>query len=365
MEVLDDDENDDELKAVLAASKADAEAAATGKKPNAFDLLMAPKKKAAEGEGGEAGGSKEAAVEKTAEKTAGPERSSRSGGLDDGALAALVGSEKEAKNVFVELRKAANHPLLLREHFKDPAKIDRMKMVCLHKQWFGDQCTQEMVQKELESYCDLDLNQLCIDLKSPKLRDLELPAETLFESCKMEKLRTLVPQLIKENHRILIFSQWTKLLDIMEILMEHISVGWLRLDGQTPVADRQDLIDDFNSDPTKGVFLLSTRAGGMGINLTSADTVILHDLDFNPVSDRQAEDRCHRIGQTRPVTVYKLVTAGTVDARILEMGRRKNQVNSMLMGDQQQGGAGGGEDAISVSGMLKDALRLFIDDGGE
>ena len=166
----------------------------------------------------------------------------------------------------------------------------------------------------------------------------------------------------QENH-VLIFSQWTKLLDIMEILRS--TSAWLAAARRADAAADRRIIDDFNSDPTKGVFLLSTRAGGMGINLTSADTVILHDLDFNPVSDRQAEDRCHRIGQTRPVTVYKLVTAGTVDARILEMGRRKNQVNSMLMGDQQQGGAGGGEDAISVSGMLKDALRLFIDDGGE
>jgi SNF2 family DNA or RNA helicase len=127
---------------------------------------------------------------------------------------------------------------------------------------------------------------------------LELPAEVLFESCKMNKLRVLVPQLIAEGHRVLIFSQWTKLLDILELLLYHLAIGFERLDGSTPVVERQDMIDSFNSNPLeKQVFLLSTRAGGLGINLTSADTVIIHDVDFNPVNDRQAEDRCHRIGQ--------------------------------------------------------------------
>jgi SWI/SNF-related matrix-associated actin-dependent regulator of chromatin subfamily A containing DEAD/H box 1 len=116
----------------------------------------------------------------------------------------------------------------------------------------------------------------------------------------MNKLRVLVPQLIAEGHRVLIFSQWTKLLDILELLLHHLAIGFERLDGQTPVVERQGMIDSFNSHPLeKQVFLLSTRAGGLGINLTSADTVIIHDVDFNPVNDRQAEDRCHRIGQVK------------------------------------------------------------------
>lgn len=75
----------------------------------------------------------------------------------------------------------------------------------------------------------------------------------------------------------------------------------------TPVTERQNLVDEYNSNPDIFVFLLSTRAGGQGLNLTGADTVIIHDVDFNPQMDRQAEDRCHRIGQTKPVTVYRLV----------------------------------------------------------
>ena len=95
------------------------------------------------------------------------------------------------------------------------------------------------------------------------------------------------------------------------------------------------------------VFLLSTKAGGLGINLTAADTVILHDLDFNPENDRQAEDRCHRIGQTRPVTVYKLIAAETVDHAIFAMGERKSIINKAVLQDARSrkpvGGAAAGD----------------------
>ncbi|RHY19969.1 hypothetical protein DYB36_013268, partial [Aphanomyces astaci] len=93
------------------------------------------------------------------------------------------------------------------------------------------------------------------------------------------------------------------------------------------------LIDDFNDDPSIFCFLLSTRAGGMGINLTAADTVILHDLDFNPTVDAQAMDRCHRIGQTKPVTVYKLVTEDSVDKSIYDIACRKTQLNDTVLGN--------------------------------
>ncbi len=106
--------------------------------------------------------------------------------------------------------------------------------------------------------------------------------------------------------RVLIFSQWTRCLDLLGCFLESLQMRFLRLDGQTDIGERQRLIDEFNIDTSIPVFLLSTRAGGMGINLTSADTVICHDLDFNPFNDLQAEDRCHRIGQTKQVTVYKV-----------------------------------------------------------
>ena len=90
-------------------------------------------------------------------------------------------------------------------------------------------------------------------------------------------------------------------------------------------------MDQFNNDPDMFCFLLSTRAGGLGINLVAADTVIMHDLDFNPENDRQAEDRCHRIGQTKPVSVYKLVTKDSVDENIFEIGERKTRLTNAIL----------------------------------
>lgn len=103
-----------------------------------------------------------------------------------------------------------------------------------------------------------------------------------------------------KGHRMLVFSQWTRLMDLLEVFLQDMGMKYLRLDGSTPVKDRQELIDEYNaaaqaqdsgdsSTEAIPVFLLSTKAGGLGINLTSADTVILHDLDFNPENDRQAE----------------------------------------------------------------------------
>ena len=102
-----------------------------------------------------------------------------------------------------------------------------------------------------------------------------------------------------EGDRVLIFTQFVIVMDIMEQYLRIRGHKYLRLDGSTPVQERQLLIDQYNEDPGIFIFVLSTRAGGLGINLTAANTVILHDLDFNPYNDKQAEDRCHRVGQTR------------------------------------------------------------------
>ena len=112
--------------------------------------------------------------------------------------------------------------------------------------------------------------------------------------------------------------------------MGNLGLSYLRLDGSTPVADRKELIGAYN-EGNVNVFLLSTRAGGLGINLTRADTVILHDLDFNPESDKQAIDRAHRIGQTRLVTVYKFCCGDTVDEQIFNMGHQKSKITDAVL----------------------------------
>ena len=177
----------------------------------------------------------------------------------------------------------------------------------------------------------------------PSIAALQLPFASLHASGKFKLLKDLVPQLRSEGHRILLFSQWTTILDLLEPLLNSIDVKYLRLDGSTEVAARQALCDQYNSTEDITVFLLSTRAGGMGLNLTSADTVIIFDLDWNPHVDRQAQDRCHRIGQTKPVRVIKLVSAGTVDEGIYKMQTRKQKLDDELR-------KGGGAAATASSG---------------
>ena len=128
-------------------------------------------------------------------------------------------------------------------------------------------------------------------------------------------LDKLLPKLKADGHRVLIFSQFTKVLDLIEDLIEARGWGYERLDGTVLGSLRQASIDRF-SDPTSAsfLFLLSTRAGGVGINLTAADTVIIYDSDWNPQNDIQAMARCHRIGQTKVVQVYKLCTKDILSA---------------------------------------------------
>ncbi|CAM9314081.1 unnamed protein product, partial [Phaeothamnion confervicola] len=189
-----------------------------------------------------------------------------------------------------------------------------------------------ILARHLAGWSDYDLHQLCATY--PRLSELCLPQEALFDSAKMCRLRDLLPELVRDGHRMLLFSQWTRVLDILEVFLKDVlGMRYCRLDGNTSVADRKEIIDGFSADPTIPVFLLSTRAGGLGINLTAADTVILHDVDFNPENDRQAEDRCHRIGQTKPVRVVKLVAADTVDEGIYRCGEQKRLLNKAVLHD--------------------------------
>ena len=137
------------------------------------------------------------------------------------------------------------------------------------------------------------------------IEHMALGNHVIAESGKFRLLDDMLPEMQSSGDRVLIFSQFTMMMDIMEKYLKIRGHRYLRLDGQTPVQDRQYLIDEFNKDPEIFIFILSTRAGGLGINLTAANTVILHDLDFNPYNDKQAEDRCHRLGQTRDVKIIR------------------------------------------------------------
>ena len=151
-------------------------------------------------------------------------------------------------------------------------------------------------------------------------------------SGKMLMLERLVPHLLEFKHKILIFSQFKSQLDILHD-WATILHGWnvCRIDGAVKQDDRRQQIKDFNTDPDFQIFLLSTRAGGQGINLTAADTVILFDSDWNPQQDLQAQDRAHRIGQTKPVIVYRLATKGTVEQTLLEKADGKRRLEKLVI----------------------------------
>ena len=141
------------------------------------------------------------------------------------------------------------------------------------------------------------------------------------DSAKYDMLLDLLDTLIEGRHKTVIFSQYTKMLQIMRRDLEARGVRFVYLDGSTK--NRLELVKEFNSNNEILVFLVSLKAGGTGLNLTGADTVIHYDMWWNPAVENQATDRVHRIGQKRSVSVYKLVTKGTIEEKIVEMQNRK------------------------------------------
>ncbi|XP_067951510.1 SWI/SNF-related matrix-associated actin-dependent regulator of chromatin subfamily A member 5-like [Watersipora subatra] len=160
--------------------------------------------------------------------------------------------------------------------------------------------------------------------------------EHLVDNCgKMVLLDKLLPKLKAKGSRVLIFSQMTRMLDILEDYCFLRAYEYCRLDGSTPHEDRQESINAYNAEgSSKFIFMLSTRAGGLGINLATADIVILFDSDWNPQVDLQAMDRAHRIGQKKQVWVYRFVTDSTVEERIIERAEMKLKLDNLVI---QQG----------------------------
>lgn len=152
-----------------------------------------------------------------------------------------------------------------------------------------------------------------------------------FDSGKLQTLSVLLRERKQGGHKCLIFTQMSKMLDILEVFLNLHAHTYVRLDGSTGIEKRQKLMDRFNTDPKLFCFILSTRSGGLGINLTGADTVIFYDSDWNPAMDAQAQDRAHRIGQTREVHIYRLVCSNTVEENILTKARQKRHLDYLVM----------------------------------
>lgn len=189
----------------------------------------------------------------------------------------------------------------------------------------------------------------------------------VFNAGKMALMDRLLGRLKKQGSRVLIFSQMSRLLDILEDYCVFREYKYCRIDGGTAHEDRIAAIDDYNKpDSEKFIFLLTTRAGGLGINLTSADIVILYDSDWNPQADLQAMDRAHRIGQKKQVVVYRFVTENAIEEKVLERAAQKLRLDQLVI---QQGrahpAAKGPAGKDELLGMIQHgAQSLFQTQGG-
>jgi SNF2 family DNA or RNA helicase len=163
----------------------------------------------------------------------------------------------------------------------------------------------------------LRLRQACCDLRLLGMQDLTQEQA----SAKLELLDELLREVIDGGHRVLIFSQFVSMLQLQKAALDAADIPYCYLDGQTK--ERMKVVDRFQEDPAIPVFLISLKAGGVGLNLTGADTVVHFDPWWNPAVEAQATDRAHRIGQEKVVTAYKLITRGTVEEKILKLQETK------------------------------------------
>lgn len=173
----------------------------------------------------------------------------------------------------------------------------------------------------------LKLRQTCCDPRTLSLKE----AQKITESAKLDLLMDILPEQLEEGRRILVFSQFTRMIALIEDELIVRNIGYSKLTGQTK--KRDEAIEHFKSGAVN-VFLISLKAGGVGLNLTEADTVIIYDPWWNPAAESQAADRAHRIGQDKPVFVYKLITENTVEEKILAMQERKRALADSIYGDE-------------------------------
>ncbi|KAI1150638.1 SNF2 family N-terminal domain-containing protein [Nemania diffusa] len=246
------------------------------------------------------------------------------------------------------------------EDIRDADEVERAETLELAKSQIADKKLGNPLM-QLRLVCNTPHN-----FYNPWAYDTNEPVDEsiVTASGKMLLLDRLLPALFTRGHKVLIFSQFKIQLDILHDYCSELR-GWnvCRIDGSVSQENRRQQIKDFNEDPEHRVFLLSTRAGGQGINLASADTVILFDSDWNPQQDLQAQDRCHRIGQTRPVVIYRFATKGTVEEELLLSADAKRRLEKLVI---KKGGFKNMSQKLDTSEDIdKEALKALLLKDGE
>lgn len=207
--------------------------------------------------------------------------------------------------------------------------------------FLGSDEVSAILNRRRQSLYGIDiLRKIC---NHPDLLDKTLSRKSGYEfgsprlSAKLQLTKDLLQKvMIPNGHKTLLFSQGKLMLNIIEKCMRDCGIAYLRMDGETPVDQRQPMIDRFNTDPDMHVFLMTTRTGGLGTNLTGADRIIIFDPDWNPSTDLQARERAWRLGQTRPVKIYRLMTEGTIEEKIYHRQIFKQFMTNKVLKDPKQ-----------------------------
>lgn len=243
----------------------------------------------------------------------------------------IIGRKSDENNPWAQLRKAATHPQLFRRFFVDEKIEEMAKRLLRHVPYEKLKQTEhaKMVE-ELQQYSDFELNLWCRDEKC--LKKFSCPEAALFESGKFQKLLELLKEYRENGDRALVFSKFRRVLDILEECLSKEGISYRVLDGDTNVRDRQVLVDEYQADKTISVFLLTTDAGGQGINLTAANKIVILDQSNNPQQDVQAENRAHRLGQEKEVEVVRLISRGTIDELIYKACQKKLELAGHITG---------------------------------
>ncbi|KAK2159555.1 hypothetical protein LSH36_151g07062 [Paralvinella palmiformis] len=203
----------------------------------------------------------------------------------------------------------------------------------LNVKGFGNQTSLKNIMMDLRKCCNHPYLFPAAENEAPLAKEGSYEGRALIKSCgKLVLLEKMLMKLKRDNHRVLIFSQMTKVLDILEEFLTYLEMKYERLDGSISSRVRQQSIDRFNDSRSQSfVFLLSTKAGGLGINLATADTVIIYDMDWNPHNDIQAFSRAHRIGQKNKVMIYRFVTRNTVEERMAKVCKQKMMLTELVI----------------------------------
>ncbi|KAG6280382.1 hypothetical protein E4U48_007916 [Claviceps purpurea] len=244
------------------------------------------------------------------------------------------GRQNDQNNIWMQLRKAALHPLLFRRHFTDQ-KVKEMGKVLMDNvpQSELHQPDLKHLVQELKNSSDFELHLWCRDY--PRLlRQFDIPPGAEMDSGKVKKLLVLIKQYQENGDRVLVFSNFSRLIELLQEVLALQGIDHRVLVGNTNVSERQDLIDEFNNNADIPVFLLTTGAGGTGINLTAANKVIIFDQSDNPQDDIQAENRAHRLGQKRHVEVVRLIASQTMEELLYKACQKKIELANKVTGQK-------------------------------